>query len=542
MNIRFVPFCKYDTVIENSDGTITVPPHKKLRYVFCCQDNDNIYIHNNLDGSIYKYDISNESIIQLNCSNKSNFKNFIGFCVYKEMFVFFSSCDNQFVFFNKYNLKKEKSISYNFDVNSFVIQNEKVIIYNRETSEISIFQILTNELNLLSFFSIKGIGNASLSINNNKLFITDSEENIIRCYSFKGELLWEAITPFIDPIGQIWLNNELYILYGGLVNEVGYENRCWQEQKPFFHRFNYKVEEKGNIVLTKSNAFEVTFFYYEPFYESPDFLPATISLSLPLDCVNQKVLSIKPLGANFKIKQENDKKLAFYDICNDFNETVGIGYVANLKLQGIKYTLKDIKSFNLSNVVFLTDDDLYDFDVENYFYDKFKIYGSICDIEKVLKLRNIVFDRLEYRINKNARSYIEIFEDGYGTCGDYTALILAFLYKNNISCRSATGYKIPRFYNCLGGIISVYYNHTWIEIFDKDLNYYPIETSSDDKEYNGRFCEGQFLGLDWSHIKLYNGKAFPNLISIVNKPNIHPFDYFKKAQVYVRVEKETEIF
>lgn len=542
MKLYFLPFCKYDTVIENEDGTITVPPHKKLRYLFCCQERDLIYIFNNLDGSLYLYDIFTESITQLNCTNRYSFKDLVGLGIYNDHFVFFCPYNKEFIFYSKSNFNKQYIIPFDSDVNSFFINNELIIIYDRENGVLNILRINLKDLNIIKSFKVKGIGNGSITLRNNNIYITDSEENIIRCYSFNGNLLWEAITPFIDPIGQVWLSNDLYILYGGLVNEVGYENRCWQEQKPFFHKLNIKIEEKENIVLTKTNAFEVTFFYYEPFHEIPDFLPAKVLLALPTDCIHQKVLSINPLGLDFTIKTKNNAKYGIFDFKDNFEDSYGIGYVAHLKLQSVKYNIVDPDNFYLSTKVFLEEDDLLDFDINNSFYNKFIIYDKINDIEKVLKLRNIVFKRLYYRINRRAKSYIEIFEDGYGTCGDYTALILAFLYKNNIACRSATGYKVPRFYISQGGIISVYYNHTWIEIFDKNLNYYPVESSSDDKEYNDRLCEGQFLGIDWSHIKLYNGKAIPNLISINNSRDVHPFDYFRKAQVYIRIDKEIDTF
>lgn len=186
----------------------------------------------------------------------------------------------------------------------------------------------------------------------------------------------------------------------------------------------------------------------------------------------------------------------------------------------------------------MTDAEKEDLDCYNPYFRKFIINNDSCDYDKLLTLRNNIYQQLEYRKNIYARNFIEVLEDGYGTCGDYASLMLILFHINNISCQSASGYKIPRFYNATSGIISIYFNHTWLEVYDSSETVLPIESSSDDKEFNHRLSEGQFLGIDWTHIKLYNGKAHPNLIKIISTPNIHAFDIFKKASVFAIVRRE----
>ncbi|NMD00332.1 MAG: transglutaminase domain-containing protein, partial [Bacteroidales bacterium] len=171
--------------------------------------------------------------------------------------------------------------------------------------------------------------------------------------------------------------------------------------------------------------------------------------------------------------------------------------------------------------------------------NQFIIKSNFPDIEKVKILRNTIYSKLYYKKNTTAQSFEEVLKDGFGTCGDYTSLLLILLTKNNIASQSVGGYKIPRFYISQSGIMSIYYNHAWIEVFDKENKYvFPIESSSDDKEFEKRYSEGQFLGIDWTHIKLYNGKAYPNLVYIPSHPEIHPFDILKKAGVFAVIKQE----
>jgi len=547
MKLYFIPFAKYDMVKENYDGTLVIPKHIKLRYLYTCLDEyQRILILNSLKGGLFFYDIKNEVIEQLNLDNGYAFKDSVGLGIFKNYIVLFSKNKNKILFCNKRTYKIVMELNLNhINVDSLFVKKDLLYLMNIDENILYIFRLNDYDISFVNCFRLaKGIGNTSIYVDEQFIYITDNEENLLRCYDGKGNLLWECITPFIDPIGQIWINKDVFILYGGLVNEVGYENKCWQEQKPFFHKLNFKVEENDLYTLTKSNAFNVTFFYKEEFFTPPDFLPAKIKLAIPTSNVNQKVNSINFLGVNGKIIEEKQRKNFFlYELSALNNNTIGIGYVANIDLQSIKYTIKNPDLFKLNDKVILSPDDIVLYEAKDEFFDKFVIDEKINDLDKVLKLRNIIFEKLYYKLNKEARSYKEILEYGYGTCGDYATLILILLYKNNITCESATGYKIPKFYISQSGIYSIYYNHTWIEIFDQNMNPYPFETSSDDKSYNNRFCEGQFLGLDWSHIKLYSGPAIPNLIQILDTPKkVSPFDYFRKAQVFAKINDEVDLF
>lgn len=535
MNLHFVPLNKYDCVIEHFDGTITIPPHEKKRYLFTCEKNNKIFILNNIDGCVYQYDIEKDTALQISSYNSDFLKDKIGFSIYKNLFVTFDNEKRELIFFNQ-----NKSIStkkLDIPINNFTIFDNSLWGINRE--EALILQIDIELNNVIKKIPYHGIGNASIVIKDNFIYLTDSDENTLKVIDIENhKLKFEAITPFIDPIGQIFYNNKHYILYSGLVNEVGYDNHCWQEQKPFFHELKLHLEKKDNYLLAYTNSFEVDFFYEENLYEGVinEKLPLTIDLAIPPETIHQSVIDIHPLGHDFELIEINKVKYARFTI--EHPNVKAIGYKAKLKLQSVKYNFINEDDLILSNEDLLSEKDKIDLGVNSKYFDQFVIKEKQSDIETVRYLRNLIYSKLYYKKNIKATSFEEVLKDGYGTCGDYTSLIMILLHKNSISCQSAGGYKIPRFYNATSGIISVYYNHAWLEIFNHKQDPIPFESSSDDKEFGGRYSEGQFLGIDWTHIKLYNGKAYPNLMNISSHPEIHPFDILKKAGVFVIVKGE----
>ncbi len=536
MNLHFVPLNKYDCVIEHFDGTITIPPHEKKRYLFTCEYKNKIFLLNNIDGFIYQYDIEKDTAIQVNSQNSVFWKDKIGLSFYQNLFVTFDNKNQELIFLSSDNSTPTSTKKLNIPINNFTICENNIWVVNHEDAQILQIDIESN--NIIKKFSYQGIGNTSIIIKDKLIYLSDSDENTLKVIDINGELKFEAITPFIDPIGQLFHKDKHYLLYSGLVNEVGYDNHCWQEQKPFFHELKLHHEKKDNYLLTSSNSFEVDFFYEENLFDSVinEKLPLTIDLAIPPETSHQSVIDIQPVGHDFELIEINHVKFARFII--KYPDVKAIGYKAKLKLQSVKYNFIHEDDLLLLNDDLLSEAEKTDLGIKNPYFDQFTIKEKHTDIEAVRYLRNLVYSKLYYKKNTKASSFEEVLKDGYGTCGDYSSLIMILLNKNSISCQSAGGYKVPRFYNATSGIMSVYYNHAWLEIYNHKNEPIPIESSSDDKEYHGRFSEGQFLGIDWTHIKLYNGKAYPNLINIPSHPEIHPFDLLKKAGVFVIVKGE----
>jgi hypothetical protein len=73
------------------------------------------------------------------------------------------------------------------------------------------------------------------------LWVSDSEENLVFVYDKETmKIKFQIITPFFDPQAIVFYEDKPYVLYGGEVHETSYGQKCWQEQKPFFHLAFYQ--------------------------------------------------------------------------------------------------------------------------------------------------------------------------------------------------------------------------------------------------------------------------------------------------------------
>lgn len=537
-SIRFVPLSKYDTVIEKSDGTVIINPHRKLHYVFCAQNHNGIFIFNNLHFFVAKYDIEKETLQYLPGFDESFIKSQNTFGSHPELLAFYSK-NKACISLADYegNILQTLHCPSSIAIDCFYfIDDLHIWCVEKENRKAQLISLQNDNCNIIKSFSIKGIGDASILHQNEFLYISDSEENIVRCYNTEnGQVVYEAITPFIDPIGQLFWQNKHYILYSGLENEVGYENRCWQEQRPFFHQLKVSITENEHYIQTHTNSFLLDFYYEENFIEPIDFFPFRIKLKLPENTLHQKVLFIEPIGISFNCTNDG---FAEFIINREMSNTKRFGFKARIQTSSVKLTPK--KTLNLKQPSILSQDDIEHLNANDSYFDFFNLHKSRLTIDDLINLRNIIFERLYYKKNTCAIDFIEVWKDGYGTCGDYTSLILIACHKNSIAINSATGYKVPRFYFRTLHPYSIYYNHSWLEAYDEYGNILPFESSSDDKEIEGIYCEGQFLGLDWSHIKLYNNKAFKNFIYFPDYPDKHPFDYLGHPMAYVKIIDEID--
>jgi len=527
----FVPLNKYDMVIEKNDGTLIIPPHIKKRYLYCSQQDEKIYMLNNMEGTLFSYELTNRQVQYLFLFSQDFLKNQIYFNIHQKLLYFLSN-DGVFRVFDFDGRQiSEQKLPHSWCAFCF---DEQFNFYVVSEWTLQIWKYNEGNYSLLKSFPIDGIGEISITSKNGLIYLTDSEENIIRAYNWDGKVVMEAITPHIYPIGQIWLKNQLYILYGGLWNEVGYENRSWQEQKPFFHPLFIHEKQVNHYKIFFTNSFTID-FYYEEHIEHPERIkhfPWVIRMKLPENDHHQTIEEVLPLGLPFQ-KKENG--FVEFIVTDQTKMPTAFGFKARVKLKSIKFL--PIEKIHLSHSTFLSVQEIEELEANHPFFNFF-IQSSNDDVEILKYCRNLIYNQLYYEKNKKAINYREVWEDGYGTCGDYSSLMLIACYKNNLAAQSATGYKVPRFYFGHHFTLSAYYNHTWLEVYDEEGMHLPMESSSDDKEKNGRFSQGQFLGLDWSHIKLYNGKAFPNFISFPSHPDVHPFDVFRHPSVFMTIIDE----
>lgn len=529
LNLHYLPGNKYDTVEELYDGTIKVHPYSKNFFNYLFKEKETLFHFNSLTGCVSEFENPGAAIQVLNYANAVDFIGKTGISILNDDFCFFDSIKKQFEFYNS-QFKITRKVEYTGRVDNFTIYKAKFYLYDRYLNQLIIGSLNNDKLIQENTFNLKGIGNKSFFVQHEELWVSDSDENLIYVYNLKDlKLCFQMITPFFDPQALFISVNVVWVLYGGEVNETSYNQRCWTEQKPFFHILKYQVKELNGFNYTLTNRFLVEFTYEEhiKIIKSASFNEISAFISLPLNTIRQQMVEYEILGCT-DCKVVNSR-LNF--ILKDISGRSGgyIGYRALMELGSVKYTFH-----NDFNDIFIPPD--FQFPSNRNLMTDHPVMQELArtdkagHIEKFLELRNRVFRKLFYKTNSKAKDFAEVLQDGYGTCGDYTSIILALAIINNIPVRTAGGFKVPRFVNSQQDNRSCYYNHTWLEVFLPDAGWVPVESSSDDREIYGRLCEGQFLGEDWSHIRTHYDRCVPNLIDVSCKGmDMHPYDIFENS-------------
>ncbi|MBI5219170.1 MAG: transglutaminase domain-containing protein [Bacteroidia bacterium] len=545
--LHYIIGSKYNTIVEYAEEVV-VKPFSKKNYLSVCSG-DTLLVFNSESGNIIRIDLDKDvqEIINLHIAHK--FKGFSCFACTRDYFYFIDNFGYLIKYDTKFNFINETKLPV--FPSSFTVLKNDFYLYERTLNKCYVFRFNEEIFTLVNEFELKGIGNKGFAIKNNDLWVADDEENTISIYDKEtGKFKNCILTPYISPVGLGFLKDSVYVAYSGVIVSNTFDNISFPEQKPFFHKLNYKTISSKRCKYTLSNSFVVEFLYEETInLHSKDqrYNKLVVEIAIPVTNERQQLLELKPIGRNFKLIDREGKKFAQFQLGAIDRYSGGvIGYKSLMKLSGLKYlplANPKFSEYDLSEPMLAKE-------VEEeeslhmwspYIRDFSIIEKSPEIIETVKQIRNKVFKALYYRPNSWSRDLEDVIRDGYGTCGDYTNLIMSCCRLNEIPIRSRGGFKVPRFTNSQNDSLSCLDNHAWLEVFIPGLGWIPFESSSDDKEFNGRLCEGQFLGEDWTHIKTHENTSNPNFITCRDdKVEVHPYDIFEN-NIDFRVLGETEI-
>ena len=533
----------HDAVEETRSG-INPGKLERSRHIRVATYNNIFYVYNSKKGNVSAFDMDSDTFITLNILNGSELYDYKGFS-FDGCFYYFLS-DTGIEVYNT-DFKFQMKFELPFEADDFCFEGGKFYFVKSKESVVSIY----HDLNLpaLSEFSIKGMGSRAISIVDGKVWLTDEDENLVYVYFLEsGCFDFSMITPYVAPQGAVCLKGENIILYAGLTTVVTYDDVSFQQQKPFLHKLVYKrFENPAPYILTNSFVVELT--YEEHIDLSADYDKyenLELYLALPTENERQQVIGIKPVGLNFDIIKKNDISYAHYKLGKIDKLSSGVvGYKALLKLSSIKYQLDSLKYDEVDTLPLEIAREIDDYENIGTELEYIKGFSNIDNSENmlndVLALRNKVYASLYYRPNNYAADIAEVLKDGYATCGDYSSILLALLKLNNIPVRSLGGFKVTRFNNSQQELVTNYYNHTWVEFYSSKYGWLPMESSSDGKEIDGKYCEGQFLGEDWTHIRTHNNKSTPHFIRCFDKgKEVDPYSIFRNM-IFEKILGEEEL-
>jgi len=129
-------------------------------------------------------------------------------------------------------------------------------------------------------------------------------------------------------------------------------------------------------------------------------------------------------------------------------------------------------------------------------------------------IREYVYERLDYRHTGRETSPLQTLDDGEGTCGKYTDVLLALLKLAGIPCRQVGDYKVPEYkleYGPVGQEAKPDYDHVWIEFWIPGAGWIPMESSSDDLPgKHDRFL----AALPWINVEFSRTEVSKDIIDI----------------------------
>jgi len=289
----------------------------------------------------------------------------------------------------------------------------------------------------------------------------------------------------------------------------------------FLEPFRYKLTRLTNDnSLCLSNGYRAEFKFLCMLSPTRDVLPELrnlrpcVRMSIPTNTARQTVVSVDALGqVPGNVTTDDDEEdiieFDFTDMQLD-REVVVFGYRAIVDLYNIRYKINhapfpqnfpdDVKKFlGVEERLDMHTKELQEIAMGVLSVMPEALRGDILRV--VRTIREYVYDKLEYRYNNRDTSPLQTLEDGEGTCGKYTELLIGLLRLCGVPCRAVGDFKVPDYkleYGLLHCVSRPDYDHVWLEFYVPDVGWLPMESSSDDLPgKHDRF----FAALPWVHIE-----------------------------------------
>lgn len=410
------------------------------------------------------------------------------------------------------------------EIEGLAVTEGAIYLSCRAIGKIMVFGRATRSL--LRVISSPGIGATSLTLKGDQLWAVDQiEETVYQLDPKSGAVYLRALTPFPQPRGLAFWGEHLYVVYSGdeyYIRDNPNDPEPYSVQvrdRTFMHRFQW-LQVNAQPAYTLSNGYLVEMTYVEEFWaEDPSPVKdLTWRIALPENSDRQKVVAITALGMPMAIQEVNGSQIGVFAIGDlDPAEAGLFGWKALLELRGIKYQISPEQVEQVApldpelQALYLIDDDGLSMDspfVRNCAREA--VGGETNILLKMLKIRNYVYDRLEYRMQPYISSPAEALARGTASCGEYVGLLLAIARLNGIACRTVGRYKCPPLADHHNLPLYQDYNHVWIEFYIPGIGWLPMESNPDDtgmSPYPTRF----FMGLPWYHVEIGKGVTFESI-------------------------------
>lgn len=385
---------------------------------------------------------------------------------------------------------------------------------------------------LLREYDSPGVGVDDITFHRGCLWCCDRDEQTIYCIDpDTGQIKYNFLVPFESPRAIAFLNEQLYVAYSNeeaTIQDDGAGETLdlvmKQKSRNFIHRLPFQYYEDEHYTLSGGYLIEASYVEEIDPVGSVRRIdePFEWWISLPNTTKRQQVKDLQPIGKDFRIREEDGQKYAVFEFKGlEFGERQIFGWKAILQVSGIKYNLTptDVdERLNLPDEIrdrYLEDDG--DLAMHKSIVKKAAreaTQGATNILDRVLKIRNYVYEQLTYSMKGGIDPPDEVLERGNGSCGEYLGVLMALMRLNGIACRKAGRYKVPYYKTnpeTRNVPIEPDFNHVWLEFYVPGWGWIPMESSADENEAD-RWTRRYFMGLQWYHIQMQQGSFFEDLI------------------------------
>ncbi|WP_218079361.1 transglutaminase-like domain-containing protein [Anthocerotibacter panamensis] len=370
-------------------------------------------------------------------------------------------------------------------------------------------------------FPAPGVGIAGLTGQGGDLWVSDQTEQTVYCLDPQtGQVRFSMLTPHEYPAGLTWVDEALYVVYNRTEYTIEEDPNLPAQQdiaqhiQTFIHHLRF--EHHGHYTI--SNGYLVEMVYCE---ETATLDPVVLEnlvwrIALPWDTPRQKVIHLEPIGHPFRQEIEGEQRTAVFEFARlECKEVRFFGWRALLELRGIRYHIapQDL-GYTIPPEIeagYLDDDDRLAMDTPQVREAARRAVGSQTNpLDKMLAIRDFVYDRLYYYIDRGIAPPDVVLRQGHGSCGEYVGVLLALARLSGIPTRTCGRYKCPPRPDIFNYPLRPRYNHVWIEFYLPGFGWVPAESNADDtgnRPYPRRF----FMALPWNHVELDKGTAFERI-------------------------------
>jgi transglutaminase-like putative cysteine protease len=430
--------------------------------------------------------------------------------------VFYIVASNKVYMFDvKANELLRKSISVS---RAYGVAVDEQFIYVSTRTNINVYDIVSHKL--VNMYEKQSIGDCSLSLNGNDLFLCDKDQSLVTVVDkSKGTKKFMFPTKDINPLGIVATDKVVYTshnvktVYLDVLKDKKGNDKHISDSKAVIHKTSYKHE--NNSVLADGYVLEITYLV-EIDTIADDIKPleeVEWEIALPISNRRQQLLSLEPIGdfpSKIKAFQNSThQKIAFNipSITSEHRSTIGYRAKLNLLSQSF-YLTDDMFDENYGKDVdkaYLEDDGSLNMD-NKYLIEIASNFKRIKGIVSRAKaIRNFVFSKLNYDMydGGNQLKNYEALQQGKGLCQQYTECLLALYRLCGIPCRSMGQYK---YYLYMNSTHTLNYqteneaNHIWVEILLPKGEWATIEVNPDDVLINNKYKEEGFMVTFWNKI------------------------------------------